>query len=507
MPKTGVQPGASRWLLVLGVVAGASVLLGAGLGAWFSKSYWGYVLGPPGVDRRILGATKLLAHSRLGFPIGEPELGEIVIEPEAPLDLSPFGYRRDGDGAWRLIPASVDPAAWRDDWVRRGVIPADGAIPPVSPERCRAIPDLIESTARLVWGGEGDGFPDPRAMIDVYELLGPDGEQLLFISLSTGQLSNDHLAYYELAYDDSASPRLIDRRHWRFDVAGMEGLEFASVASAISILLLIIAMPSAIAVLAYRTFSRGSRVARGCCPVCGYDLRADHTSGCPECGWGVGDERADERDLRRYGASGRITAALCRPPGWRTLASLAAAAALIWYGRSMPGGTPWATRLGFLLLIAASLLLAIKCIGAPVRPRWLSPLSIPRRLRRFAAATVILAAALAGALGEWPLRWRFAASRSALEGAVAQARSAGFPNRAPIGDGRPAGLYVVGGIVPTSDGRAGAVVWVGGAGGSPVMRGFCWYPEGTPTYSSVYRSRIALHGELAPGWYLWNYHR
>lgn len=28
------------------------------------------------------------------------------------------------------------------------------------------------------------------------------------------------------------------------------------------------------------------RIEQGCCPLCGYDLRADFNSGCPECGWG-----------------------------------------------------------------------------------------------------------------------------------------------------------------------------------------------------------------------------
>lgn len=31
----------------------------------------------------------------------------------------------------------------------------------------------------------------------------------------------------------------------------------------------------------------------GECPRCGYNLRGDFDPGCPECGWGRDDERAD----------------------------------------------------------------------------------------------------------------------------------------------------------------------------------------------------------------------
>jgi hypothetical protein len=30
------------------------------------------------------------------------------------------------------------------------------------------------------------------------------------------------------------------------------------------------------------------RLRRGVCPMCSYDLRGDHASGCPECGWNRG---------------------------------------------------------------------------------------------------------------------------------------------------------------------------------------------------------------------------
>jgi hypothetical protein len=66
-----------------------------------------------------------------------------------------------------------------------------------------------------------------------------------------------------------------------------------------------------------------------------------------------------------------------------------------------------------------------------------------------------------------------------------------------------AGLYRVGGVAPA--GEDGLIVWVGGAGGNPVMRRFVWYPGGRPAAPNAYRTRIKLFDELAPGWFLWDY--
>jgi hypothetical protein len=52
--------------------------------------------------------------------------------------------------------------------------------------------------------------------------------------------------------------------------------------------LLLIAMPMAFAALRSRR-----RLRRGQCPACAYDLRGDHASGCPECGWNRTDHAGE----------------------------------------------------------------------------------------------------------------------------------------------------------------------------------------------------------------------
>jgi hypothetical protein len=45
-----------------------------------------------------------------------------------------------------------------------------------------------------------------------------------------------------------------------------------------------------------RAMRESSRLRRGCCLACGYDLRYDFVGGCPECGWNRMPERGDLRD-------------------------------------------------------------------------------------------------------------------------------------------------------------------------------------------------------------------
>ena len=494
-----------HWWFVLAVSAIGAIGVAAGVSAIFCTVYWGYVLAPPGVDPRVVGATRVLSQRTISFNWFTNDVRSLQLQPHGFVDLAYLESTRDGDGAARLVAPRVNAAAWREEWVRRGVMPEDGVVAPMEAERCRGLVELIENTGRLVEGAYGDGFPDIRASISAYELLGPRGEPLLFLAVSTGELSNDHLGRYELLYDDSESPpRLIGRRHWRFDVAGWEGMEFAGCTLGLSSALLSMTMPVAVAVLAYRAFSTGGRIRRGRCPRCAYDLCGEFESGCPECGWARGPTREHELQLRRYTLAGRGGAVLTRAPGWRTLMVVAIAALLVWYGQSMPGGVEWAKRWGMLLFQAGVVLLAVKGLGAFVT-KVQGRVEERRGAARFSCVVVLLSLSLVGARSDLPMRGRLAVSQGALKRVIEQERATGFPNRGPAGINTVAGLFVVRGVVPTEDGAEGVIVWVGDAGGWPVMRGFAWYPDGPPAAPSVYKAPIELHREVAPGWYLWSY--
>jgi hypothetical protein len=503
-----------RWWVHLTLALLLSITLSVGTTAVLCKRYWGYVLSPPGVDPRVLRATKVVAYSWVGgdetthqyAPASEED--EQRWWPRSLMNLSSFASIRNTDGAWRLVPNPVDAAAWDRDWDSRGVVPRIGAPPKVAPERIATLRSLIESTAAPVSGAYGNGLGSARSFAQLFQLLGPSGEPLFFVSLHTGTLSNDHLAYYELLYDDSTNPpTLLDRRQWSFDVAGMEGAEFLAVSVLLFVPAFLLLVPTTAGVLAYRRLSKGARVRRGHCPRCNYDLRRVFDQGCSECGWGRGEERAGERDLRRYSLWGRLIGVATRAPGWRSLVVVAIAAALLWYGLSMPGQVPWAVGWGRRLLALGLALGVVKATGVWLRPAWCPPNgSTLGRPARFAAATVLLACCFAALETEWPIHARFSLSRAALERSALDARAKGFPNRAPVGANMVAGLYKIGGILPAGGDSDGYIVWVGDAGGSP-MRGFAWYPGPRPARATAYGSLIELWEEVAPGWYLWDYVR
>lgn len=274
-----------RWWCPLALVAAACLAIPAVIAAVFCQLYWGYVLAPPGMDRRVLRATTVLAHSTIRF-VDDNSQEVTILQPQS-VNFEMFAKRRDGDGAVRLVPPRLDVRRWREDWLTRGVVTGDPDLPAIGSDRCRSLLGLLESTGRLVRGLYGNGVPDRRAGMEVFELTGHDGERLLFIALATGELENDHLAYYEFLFDDAVSPpKLLDVRQWRFDVAGFEGFEFATVAAALAIPFLGVALPLTAGIQLYRRFSKRARIARGLCPACGYDLVGDFSTGCPECGRG-----------------------------------------------------------------------------------------------------------------------------------------------------------------------------------------------------------------------------
>ena len=476
-------------LLAVGVGA---VLVLAGIGAAvYSKLYWNYVFSPAAMDERIADATAVRGYSKLHWV---PESKSWYVEPyEGPPTLP-----RTQDPSYTDEPYYLPRFRVQDHL--EGARLLSVRTPPVGDARRDSL------IAQVGAAGTSAGFaalltdfPPMRFPVHVYELSGADGEPTLVVVISGDEVSNDHLPHYELLFDDSADPpRLLSTRHWYFDVAGMEGFEFWAMSMAFGLLLSTLTLPPIIGRLLYRRFSKAGRLARGWCPACMYDLRAEFAAGCPECGWARGGNAAADRDLRRYSLWGRSGTMLTRPPGWRTALIAGGAAVLVWYGMSMPGRVPVAVFWGSVLGVVAGALVLAKLIGVLVRR---GRVRVLRCAMLFVLAATLVAAVVVGRTTRWAVLARFSFSRTAME---RHATSTVVQQGTPLGGETWVGLYHANQALATTDSANGRIVWVGEAGGSPHMRGFVWYPDGAPAAPQAYTSPIWIE-PIGHGWYLWNY--
>src|SRR5688572_17083859 len=128
MPAAPTLSLVRRWWVVLLLVVACTLTVAIFAAGILCKSYWGYVLSPPGVDPRVLGATKLHWHvtkyfykptDMLDVANPPPFFAQNYFQFNA---FEEFARARNKDGAWRLVPPALDANAWRQDWIARRVI-------------------------------------------------------------------------------------------------------------------------------------------------------------------------------------------------------------------------------------------------------------------------------------------------------------------------------------------------------------------------------------------------
>src|SRR3954463_5855804 len=106
-----------RWWVILTLALLLSITLSVGTSAVLCKLYWGYVLSPPGVDPRVLRATKVVAYSSVRGDETTHQYAPASEEveqrswPRSLMNLASFASIRNTDGTLRLLPNPVDAAA------------------------------------------------------------------------------------------------------------------------------------------------------------------------------------------------------------------------------------------------------------------------------------------------------------------------------------------------------------------------------------------------------------
>jgi len=105
--------------------------------------------------------------------------------------------------------------------------------------------DLLPETGLLAKAQ--DGYTSAGLLRGVIvEARSRTGSELVFLSATGGQVSNDHYPYYELAFEsDPRSDQLtfVRGQHFFFDVAGIEGVTWVGVWLGVSLIGLVVVLP------------------------------------------------------------------------------------------------------------------------------------------------------------------------------------------------------------------------------------------------------------------------
>lgn len=188
---------------------------------------------------------------------------------------------------------------------------------------------------------------------------------------------------------------------------------------------------------------------------------------------------------------------LSRPPSVVTIAAAILASAAAMWSMSSPG------RSRTLLILTTALWCSVAAIEAF---KWVGCSTSPRRSRahllRWLAAPTVLLVTLGLIQAELPLRWRFAASKAALQ-ALADEVVAG--RQKPTGPSKRAGLFWSYGAFWLTDGA----VSVGIDGDNAYYaNGFLFFPNGKPDDPILHRGTTQLEcRKIDANWYIWHYRK
>jgi hypothetical protein len=260
-----------------------TVALGSFLvAATFNRIYWGYLFQRPSIDPRALAATRLVGASPVSLHVGadgsrtlveeDPHWGTHRFQAPGWYDADkagPYGAEHDYYLLeFRLLHALELRGKVTYPVARIAEESLDGVFTAVTPVlRVKPSPGYTPLTERV------------RGI--VYELADAQDNRTLLIALRTGEVSNDHYRFAEVLL--TPDRRVLGCRRFFFDVAGMEGMEFAGIWTTLAILGSVTLVPVSMLYVAGRAIHRRRALRAGRCTRCLYDMAASPDV-CPECG-------------------------------------------------------------------------------------------------------------------------------------------------------------------------------------------------------------------------------
>jgi hypothetical protein len=207
-----------------------------------SKHYWGYYFSRPPLNERVartrqVHAVTLVETQGAGGP------SRFVASPDQSLEATTRAARKHPYGfpSYRALVALAD---------RRLLPEAPAAVEAATLALAHA---WIEATDLLVPGEAG--YPHAKRLSGVLLELGDEtGEPLVFVGVKSGELSNDHYAYYEVVLSvpsGGGDPRVLSATRFFYDIAGIEGAEWRVMWIVFAVLGNAITVPATVAVRAH----------------------------------------------------------------------------------------------------------------------------------------------------------------------------------------------------------------------------------------------------------------
>jgi len=205
----------SRWLLSIVIIVLFLAFLGSTI---WSKSYWGYFIRRPGFDKRITKWEKVLTVTPLSTQIESDGSKVFIVNP----NYSILGRIEDGrNNRYYSLEARIL-IALKDS----GKLPESPAH--MDAELLRSLHERLDSSGLLIEGYPG--YDEAKVLRGiVIEALGIDNKRYVFVAAKGYEVSDDHRPYYEFLFEidnQTSDLKLLSRKQFFYDVAGIEGCEW-----------------------------------------------------------------------------------------------------------------------------------------------------------------------------------------------------------------------------------------------------------------------------------------
>lgn len=190
-----------------------------------NNNYWGYYFKRPSIFKAVKNIDKINSISHVSttsiderFDISQTRQGIRDLNDRS----DPYYQNRDRAFMTILDHKPVE----LQKWIRTGIDSTK-----IYYEDLSLITEKIKHSNIIVPAKDGyeeyDGNNLSGLVIDFYS---KNKNRYCYVSLSGGQVKNDHYPYYEFLFQRSNNPTLINKQMYFVDLAGMEGSEYCNLA-------------------------------------------------------------------------------------------------------------------------------------------------------------------------------------------------------------------------------------------------------------------------------------